>query len=157
MGHSDPGHQLEQLTGSVIRSARAAGSHVDLARIGVRIGDEFADVISLKRRIDRHEIRKAPNTSDRCDVAHEIEAETFVVSGVDRIRRVDQEQVVAIRRRTYDRLGCDVGCRAGPVLHQELLLKPLREPLADQTRRDVNAPTRGIANQDTHRVRRIFR
>jgi alkanesulfonate monooxygenase SsuD/methylene tetrahydromethanopterin reductase-like flavin-dependent oxidoreductase (luciferase family) len=41
------------------------------------------------------------------------------------IRRVDQQQGVAIRRRTHRCLGGDIGRRPGAVLHHELLLEPL--------------------------------
>ena len=75
--HLDAGHQLEQFARGMVRPARAAGPHVDLARIGLRVGDEFADVLGRKRRIDRHEVGKASDARDRRNVAHEIEAEIF--------------------------------------------------------------------------------
>ena len=109
----------------MVRPACAAGPHIDPARIGFRVCDEFADVLGRKRWIDCHEIRKTSYARDRRDVTHEIEAEIFVVGRVDRIRRVDQQQGVAVRRRTHHRLGGDIGRRPRAVLHQELLLEPV--------------------------------
>ena len=39
--------------------------------------------------------------------------------GVDGVRRRDEKQRVAVRRRPQDRLGGDVGAAAGPVLDDE--------------------------------------
>jgi hypothetical protein len=49
----------------------------------------------------------------------------------------------------------DVGPRAGPVLNDEWLAKPLRQPLTDQARNDVPAPARGKADDDANRPRWI--
>src|SRR6516164_8872648 len=38
-----PGHHVEQLPENMGRGAHAGGSHVDLARIGLSIGDEFGN------------------------------------------------------------------------------------------------------------------
>ena len=109
----------------MVRPARAAGPHIDPARIRLRVGDEFADVLGRKRWIDRHEVGKASDARDRRDVTHEIEAKIFVVGRVDRIRGVDQQQGVAVRRGTHHCLGGDIGRGPGAVLHHELLLEQL--------------------------------
>ena len=41
MHQIDAGHELEQLAGDMLRAADAGRCHVDLARIGFGIGDEF--------------------------------------------------------------------------------------------------------------------
>src|SRR5436305_5716338 len=41
------------------------------------------------------------------------------IGRIDRIRRVDQQQGVAVRRRTHHRLGGNIGRRARAVLHQD--------------------------------------
>ena len=50
------------------------------------------------------------------------------------IVRTSQEQRIAVGRRTHDRLGSDVSAGARPVLDNELLAKPLGEPLTHQAR-----------------------
>ena len=79
---------------------------------------------------------------DRRDVADEIEVELVVERRVDRVRRTDQEQRVAVRRRAHDRLGADIAAGARPVLDDELLAKPLRQPLTHQARDDVGRAAR---------------
>jgi hypothetical protein len=51
---------------------------------------------------------------------------------------------VAIGGRTHDRLGGDITAATRPVLDNEWLAEPVREPLSNQTRDDVD-PTAGIA------------
>ena len=44
---------------------------------------------------------------------------------------------VAVRRRAHDRLGGDIAAGARPVVDDELLTEPLRQPLTHQARDDV--------------------
>ena len=84
----------------------------------------------------------ANDARDRRDVADEIEIELVVERRVDRVRRSDKEERVAVRRRPHDRLGADIGAGARPVLDDEWLAEPLRQPLADQARDDVGPAAR---------------
>jgi hypothetical protein len=92
---------------------------------------------------------------DRRDVADEVEAELVVECGVDRIRRRDKEQRIAVRGRTHDGFGGDIGGRSGPVFDEELLSEPLGQPLTDETRGDVGGAAGGKADNQAHRPRRI--
>src|SRR5215472_4566327 len=74
---------------------------------------------------------------------------------VERVRRMDEEERIAIRGRTHDRLRGDITAGARPVLDDELLAEPLREPLADQASDDVGAAAGGKADDDADRPRRI--
>jgi hypothetical protein len=51
----------------------------------------------------------------------------------------------------HDRLGGDIAAGARPVLDDEWLAEPLRQPLTDQTREDVVRPASGKADDDAHR------
>src|SRR6516164_7865629 len=85
-----------------------------------------------------------PHDADhRRDVPGEVEIELVVERGVDRVRRSDQEERMAVRRRTYDRLGCDIAAGAGTVLDDERLAEPLRQPLTYETGADVGRAARG--------------
>src|SRR5262245_2526650 len=92
---------------------------------------------------------------DRSDVADEIEIEVVVERRVDCVSGANQEKRVAIRRRAYDRLSADIAVRARPVLDDELLAEPLREPLTHQARGDVVTATGGVSNNPAHRPRWI--
>ena len=72
---------------------------------------------------------------------------------VDCVRRIDQEQRIAVRRRTHDRLGGDIAASARPVLDDEWLTKPLRQPLTNQAREMSIAPP--AANPTTMRTGRV--
>jgi hypothetical protein len=58
---------------------------------------------------------------------------------VERVRRMDEEKRIAIRGCAHDGLGGDITARARPVLDDELLAEPLREPLAIR-RATMSAP-----------------
>ena len=92
---------------------------------------------------------------DRRDVADEIEIELVVERRVDRVRERRQEERVAVGRRTHDRLGANIVAGARPVLDDEWLAEPLRQPLSHQAREDVGRAAGGKADDDAHRPRRI--
>ena len=84
----------------------------------------------------------ADDARDRRDVADEIEIEFLVERRVDCVRRADQEQCIAVRGRAHDRLGGDIAASTRPVLDDERLAEPLRQPLTDQARDDVGRAAR---------------
>src|SRR5262249_29106140 len=111
--------------------------------------------LGWNRWMDHHNLGKADDARDGRDVADKIEIELFVERRIDRVCRCDQEKRVAIRGRTHDRLGADVGAATRPVVDDELLAKPLRQPLSHQTRDDVVPAASGGRNDHAHRPRRI--
>ena len=105
--------------------------------------------------MDLHDERRTGEARDRCDVTNEIEIELVVEGGVTRVRRRGYKERIAIRGRAHDRLGADITSGTRPVVDDERLSKPLRQPLTDQARIDVGSTTRRIANNEAHRPRRI--
>jgi tripartite-type tricarboxylate transporter receptor subunit TctC len=67
-------------------------------------------------------------------VANEIEIKFVIERRIDRARRTGHEDRIAVSGRTHDHLGADIVARAGPVLNDELLAKPLGQPLSYQAR-----------------------
>jgi hypothetical protein len=63
------------------------------------------------------------------DISQEVERKPRVEHGTYDASGLDREQPVAIGLRTDDRLGGDVASGAGPVLHDERLPEPPRQPL----------------------------
>ena len=92
----DAGHHLEQLAGDMGRGPVAGRRHVDLARIGLGVGDELGNGLGRNRWIHHHDIGRADDAGDRRDVADEIEIELVVERRVDRVRRTDQQQRIAV-------------------------------------------------------------
>src|SRR5687767_238309 len=101
--------------------------HVELTWIGPGVGDELVNRLGRNRWIYHHDQRHADDAGDRRDVAAEIEL--VVECCVDRVRSADMEERVAVRRRLCDRLGGDIARRTRPVLDDEWLTKPARQPL----------------------------
>jgi hypothetical protein len=102
-----------------------------------------------------HDVGHDHNAGDWCDVADEIEVELLIKRRVHRVRRMDQEERVAIRGRTHDRLSADIAVRSGPGLDDEWLAESLRQPLTHQTSDDVDTAASRKADDDTHRPRWI--
>jgi hypothetical protein len=137
MDHVDAGHQLEQFAGYVAGGTDAGRRHVDLAGIGLRIGDEVGNGLGRNRWVHHHDAGLAANARDRRDVMDEIETEPVVERRVDHVRRAGQEKCVTVWWRAHDRFGADIAASTRAVLDNELLAEPLREPLRDQAREDV--------------------
>ncbi len=79
----------------------------------------------------------------------------MVERGVDQIIGADGEERVAIWQRPHDGLSSDIAAGARPVLNDELLTKPLGEPLTYYARDDVNRLARGKSDDNAPRPRRI--
>ena len=104
--------------------------------------------------MDQHDQMRARNPGDRRDVPDQIEVE-LEERRIDRMRCADLEQRVAVGRRAHDRFGADIAGAARPVVDDDGLAEPLREPLADQAREDVTGAAGREADHDAHRPRRI--
>ena len=85
--HVDAGQHLEQFAGHVDRRAVAGRRHVELAGIGLGVGDQFGDRLDRQRRVHHHHVGKADDARDRLDIAQEIEIELVVERGVDGVGR----------------------------------------------------------------------
>jgi hypothetical protein len=94
--------------------------------------------------IDRHGKRRPDHSCDRGDIANEIELEIVVEGRVDRIICTGYEKRITVGQSAYDRLGADIAAKARPVLDDEGLSEPLRQPLTDQTRGDVDPLLSGM-------------
>src|SRR5215472_11263777 len=105
--------------------------------------------------MDRH--RKGGTCHGRGwnEIPNWVYSEPSVEADIDSLRRSDQEESIAIRSRIRGRLRSNIAVRARPVLDNDLLAEPLRQPWAYQTRSNVMPPTRRETNNQTHRPRRI--
>src|SRR5207237_5851891 len=95
--------------------------HVELAGIGLGIGDEFADRLCRKRWMHLHAVGLVADARNGRDVIDEIELELFIERGVDGVGKADQKQRVAVGGGVQYGLGGDIAAGAGPVLNNELL------------------------------------
>jgi len=102
-----------------------------------------------------HGIGTSENAGDRRNVADEIEIELIVERRVARVEATGHEQRIAVCGRVHDRLGADIAAAARPVLDDEWLAEPLRQPLTDQAREDVGRAGGRDRHDQTHRPRRV--
>jgi hypothetical protein len=153
--HVDAGHHLEQLAGHVHRGSDAARRKVDLARIGLGVGNELGHARHWDRRVHLHHIGHADDASDWRAVAHDVETELVIDGSVNRVVWTDHEECVAVGRRPDRSLGGDVAGGAGPILDDDLLAKLLRQPLTQQAADHVLRAAGGKADEQTHRPDRI--
>jgi hypothetical protein len=115
--HVDAGHHLEQLAADVDRGSNAGRSHIELARIGFGIGNEFSDRLGRNRRIDDHHERLATNAGDRRNIANEVVIELWVERGIDGVARTDKQECVSVGGSIHDHLGRKVAPGARPILN----------------------------------------
>jgi hypothetical protein len=76
------GHHLEQLARDMLRGAVAGRAIIELAWIGLGIGNELGNRLGWHRGVDLHDNRLARDTGDRRDVADEIVIEPYVERGI---------------------------------------------------------------------------
>ena len=116
----------------ILNSSPATCCEVPLPADAIGVGNELGNGLGWNRWIHQHYEWLANDARDWRDVADEVETELVVKCRVDRVHRSYQEERVAVRSRTHNRLGTDVGAGARPVLDDEWLAEPSRQPLADQ-------------------------
>src|SRR4029450_1300318 len=117
--------------------SNAGRSQIDLARIGLGVGDELGDGFGRNRWIYHHDEGQADDACDGRDVAKKNEIKLVVEGRIDRVCRSYHEERVAVRRRPHDHLGADIGAATGAVFYDELLAEPLREPRSDEARENM--------------------
>src|SRR5262249_4786371 len=108
-----------------------------------------------RKGFDCKDKRDMANVGEGRDVGDEIELEILVEGGFYRVRRRGTEERVAIRGRVHDRLGRDSARGARPVLDDDLLTEPLRQPLTHQAGGDVRPTTGRKADDPVHWTCRI--
>ena len=150
VGELGAGQHHEQLADDMGGVADAGRRHVDRARVGLGIGDEFGDRLGRERRVDLHDERPAHQARDRSDVASETEVRLVVERGAERVRRRCKQQRIAVRRRIDDGFKADVAAGSRPVLDHNRLAEPLGQRLRQQAGDGVVRPAGGDADDETN-------
>jgi hypothetical protein len=133
----------------------ATRCHIDLARICLGIIDELGNRLGWNRGMNHHDVDRAQQACDRFNITNEIEIKLGIEHRVNRVRRRDEKECVAVGGRPYDRLRADITAATRSVLDHEWLAKALRQPLADQAGDNVGWSARGKTDDDAHRPRWI--
>src|SRR5262245_65247242 len=114
----------------MVSGTDAGRRHVDLAGIGLGVGNELGNRLDRHRWIHLHDKGLAMNARYRRDVADQIEIKLLVERGVDRVHRSGYKKRISVRGRVDHRLSGGIAGRARPILDDELLTEPLRQPLS---------------------------
>src|SRR4029079_9149063 len=155
MNDADASHHLEQFAGDMRARTDAGRRHVDPVRIGPSVGDELRDRCGGHRWVYHHDERRTHDAGDWRDITSKVEAQLFVERCIDGTWWMDREQRVAIRRRTDDGFGTDIGTSPGPVFDDEWLAEMVGEPLPDQSRDQIGIAAGRERNDDVYRLARI--
>ncbi|CPP17394.1 Uncharacterised protein [Bordetella pertussis] len=154
VGHVRDGrirHALEQFGRQVRRGAGARAGVERLGRVGLEIGQQFADAFGRHRRIDHQHVHHGGDLGDRREVLDVVVARVLVQARIDGVR-VDRAHVerVAVGRRVGARLGADIAAGAGPVLDHHGLAPHLAEIVGNQAREEIRAAARRERHDHRH-------
>ena len=120
---------------------------MELARIGLSIGDEFGNSFCRDCRIDHHNEGAKAYAGDRHNVTDEIESEVVVNRRIERVRGSNQEQRIAVRRCGRDDFSADIAACARPVIDDDRSAEPLRKRCTYKARDNVGRETGRISRR----------
>src|SRR5215813_7310148 len=106
-------------------AANTGRAKTNSAGIGLGVSDELGNRFRRNRWVHHHDIGASDEARDRRNVADEIEGEFLIKGCVERGRRADQEERIAVGRRAHDSLAADIGAATRPVLNDKWLAEPL--------------------------------
>ena len=153
-GHA--GRVLELLHHQMIERADAGGSVIDLARVCLRVRDEFLQRVDRHGTRDDEHVRRAAEHRDRREILDGVVAEIALHRRVCRVGGdVADHQRVAVRLRPRDGLRGDCAAGARDVLDDEGLAQRCAQLVGDQARDEVHATAGRLRRDDLHRPARI--
>jgi hypothetical protein len=121
------------------------------------IGDEFADIVSRRRRIDQHQQTvKHADRRNRGKILHDIIRQLLVDERCRRDRIAGEKQRVAVGRRLHDDFGSNRGVGAGTVFDDEILPEVCRKLMRHGAGFDIRAAAGGKADDNVNRAARIL-
>ena len=149
------GGELEQFPGQVGGGARTAGGVIELAGVGLGVGDQFPQVVGWHLGVGQQHIRVGGDHRDGNKLVRVV-AQFFVKALVDGERPGGrQHQGVAITGGVKERLGANVAASADPVFDDDRLTPLGLQPLADDARQGVRSAARRHGHDDLDRARRV--
>jgi hypothetical protein len=103
-----------------------ARSEINLAGIGLRIGDELGDGCGRERRIDHQDEGIRVDARDRSDVARDGRGTLFIEGHIDGVRGSDEQERIAVGWRTRDGLQRHIAAAARAIVDHHRLTESLR-------------------------------
>ena len=120
MHQRDAGGARKIFAGDVARGAGAGGAEIDLAGIGLGVGDQLGHGLGRERGIHHQRIRRIADHADRRKILARIVADILVERRSDRQRAgIAEQQRVAVGIALRHRLGADGAAGAGAVVDHD--------------------------------------
>ena len=127
---------MKELARHVADRASAAGTHRDLARVFFRRGDEVVDRLIRRFGVHREHYGRSRYQRDGLEILDRVVLNRRVDVGIDHVRRVRQDQRVAVSGRPGDQFGADYPGCARAVFDEhglaELLAQTRRQQAGDE-------------------------
>ncbi len=152
VGHFGTSDLLEQLGRRVRRRADALRRKVDLAGIGLGIGDQLGHRLGRKILAHQNDVGNVRHDRNRHELRR-IVVKRFVKQWIGRDRRrLRRQERVTIGRRMENIVGGDAAADAGPVLDHHRLAEKGLHLGGDQPGDGVDAPAGRYRDDDPDRM-----
>ena len=146
----------QQLHRDVRQRAVAGRGIVQLAGIGLGVGDEALEVRERRRRMAHQQLGHFRHHGDRHEILLGVERQFRLQRRVDGVVRRGEQQRVAVGRGLGGRVGCDHAARAAAVLDHERGLQIVRHPRGDEPRHQIDRAAGRERHDQPDRPLRIF-
>jgi hypothetical protein len=153
--HIHAGHALEQLPINMRRTADAQRSNGKLPGSGFGIGDELGHRCGPDRRMYNKNSSGAGDARNRHQIANEIEFEIFVEGCIPGVAAGGMQKGISVRCGSHDGLGRQIAGGAGSIINDELLSKPVGQPLGHQPGVNIVVTAGWITDEDAYRPIRV--
>ncbi len=140
----------------MIRRSVSGRSEDELPGPGPRQRDQLPHRIRGQRRMQDDRAGERGDFRDGREIPGEVVPQLRIKARGDRVGNASQQQRVAVRRGFRDLLRADVAARAGAILDDHRLARPLAELLPDEARQHVGRPAGSERHHDPDRPARVI-
>ncbi len=155
MDHVHASAAFEQLGGEMLGGTNARRAEIELARIGLGVGDQLGDGFHRQGRIYHQHVGLHRNQGDRCEILQRIVADGAVEADVHGHRRAGHRQRVAVGLGLGHGLETDVAAGAGTILDDDGLAEVFSQLLPHNAGHDVDAAARREGHHELDRFGRV--
>ena len=155
--HVDPGPQLEDFAGEIGCRPGARARPIELAGIGLRLGDQFGHGLDVRLRRNHECVGRRADHHDRDEVLVWIVGRLGVKARIDHVGARAHQQGIAIAAGARRRRNADIAAGAAAVLDDHRLAQRLAERGIDQPGRNVGSAAGGKAHDHGDLPLGIFR
>ena len=123
-------------------------ARLTLPGLALAYADQLGNGGDRDGRVHLQDEGRTVNPGDHRDVANKIESDLGVERRIDGVARDGGQKGIPVGRRAHDRLRRDIRSSTRPVLDDEWLTEPVRQPFSNQASGNVGRPAGGKPDQD---------